>query len=130
MKRILIVDDEQFLLQGLSNALRSPSTEIAAVETGASALAEIAASHYDICFLDIYLPDTGGIEVMKRIRKISPHTKVIMMTAGIVSSSMQRCIEKNAYMFLTKPFELLQIKMLVNNVLEQAGHTAALACPQ
>lgn len=121
MKKILIVDDEQLLLQGLSKALRNPSTEVTTVETGASALAEIASTPYHICFLDIYLPDIDGVEVLNRIRGISPRTKVIMMTAGVVTSSMQEYIEKNAYMFLTKPFDLFQIRMLANSIAEEVA---------
>lgn len=119
MKNILIADDEQFLLQGLSKALQSSSTKVRAVATGASALAEIASSLYHICFLDIYLPDIDGVAVLNKIKEISPGTKVIMMTAGVITGSMQECIERDAYMFLTKPFDLLQVRMLVKSILEE-----------
>ncbi len=121
MKRILIVDDETFLLQGLGKALQSTFTDVKTVETGRSALQEIASSLYHICFLDIYLPDIEGVEVLNKIKEISPKTKVIMMTAGVITSSMQECIEKNAYMFLTKPFDLLQVRMLAKSLLEEVA---------
>ena len=119
MKKILIVDDEQFLLQGLCKALQSPYTEVITAETGAEALRVIAPLACDLCFLDIYLPDIDGIEILKKIKEVSPRTKVIMMTAGVATSSMQECIEKNAYMFLTKPFDLLQVRMLAKTILEE-----------
>jgi DNA-binding response OmpR family regulator len=56
-KRILIVDDEAFLLQGLSRALQNPATYIMMVETGVAAIAEVASSSYQLCFLDLFLPD-------------------------------------------------------------------------
>jgi len=119
MMRILIVDDETFLLQGLGMALQSDATDVKTVETGSAALREIAATPYDLCFLDIYLPDINGVEVLNRMKELSPRTKVVMMSAGVVTSAMQERILRNAYMFLTKPFELLQVKMLANSVLTE-----------
>lgn len=121
MKKILIVDDESFLLQGLGRALQAPATDIRIVETGADALAEIASSDYQLCFLDIFLPDMEGTRVLEKIKEISPQTKVVMMTAGIINNEMEDLIENSAYMFITKPFDLLQVKMIVKRVGEEAA---------
>lgn len=121
MKKILIVDDEAFLLQGLGRALQTPATDVRMVETGSAALAEIAASPYELCFLDIFLPDLEGTKVLERIMEISPQTKVVMMTAGVVSNEMKDAIENSAYMFIPKPFELLQVKLIVKSVLGEAA---------
>ncbi len=119
MKKILIADDELLLLQGLDKALQSVCAEVVMVETGASALREIASSHYDLCFLDVFLPDMDGTEVLKKIRTVSPKTKTIIMTAGIINNGMKEDIENNAYMFITKPFDLLQVKMMAKRILEE-----------
>jgi two-component system, NtrC family, response regulator AtoC len=120
MKKILVVDDEQLLLQGLEKALKNDATEVTTAETGKEALTEIASSPCHLCFLDVFLPDMNGTEVLKKIMAISPKTKVIMMTAGIISNAMKDFIEKNAYMFITKPFDLLQVKMLAKRITEEA----------
>ena len=120
MKKILVVDDEAFFLHGLGKALQNASTEVTVVGTGKAALQEIAATPYQLCFLDICLPDIDGVEILKQIKEISPRTKVIMMTAGVTTTAMQATIEKDAYMFLTKPFDLLQVRMLTKSVLEEA----------
>lgn len=119
MKRILVVDDEQLLLQGFDKALQTDVTKVTTVETGEAALSEIASSHFHLCFLDVFLPDMDGTEVLKRITAVSPKTKVIMMTAGIINDAMTETIEKNAHMFITKPFDLLQVKMLAKNIIEE-----------
>lgn len=119
MKKVLLVDDEPLFLQMLNRALQSPSTEVKAVGTGAAALKEVAAAPYHLCFLDICLPDLNGTEVLKKIAEISPETKVVMMTAGEVTESMQQTIEKFAYMFLPKPFDLIQLRMLTKSVPDQ-----------
>ena len=121
MKRVLVVDDESFLLNGLGKALQTDSTDVTTVETGNSALQEIAASPYQLCFLDLFLPDVNGVDVLKKIKEMSPQTKVIVMTAGVVTPSMQENIEKDAYMFITKPFDLLQVKMLARRILEETA---------
>jgi len=121
MKRVLVVDDESFLLNGLGKALKTDSTDVTTVETGNSALQEIAASPYQLCFLDLFLPDVNGVDVLKKIKEMSPQTKVIVMTAGVVTRSMQESIEKDAYMFITKPFDLLQVKMLARRILEESA---------
>ena len=119
MKRILVVDDEQLLLQGFNKGLQTDVTEVTTVETGEAALSEIASSHFHLCFLDVFLPDMDGTAVLKRIKTISPKTKVIMMTAGIITDAMTKTIEKNAHMFITKPFDLLQVKMLTRSIIEE-----------
>jgi DNA-binding NtrC family response regulator len=116
MKKVLLVDDEPLFLQMLDRALQSPSTEIKAVGTGKAALEEVTDAPYHLCFLDICLPDVNGTEVLKRIAEISPKTKVIMMTAGEVTRNMQQVIEKYAYMFLPKPFDLIQLRMLTKSI--------------
>jgi DNA-binding NtrC family response regulator len=119
MKRILVVDDEQLLLQGFEKALQTDVTEVTTVGTGEAALSEIASSHYHLCFLDVFLPDMNGTELLREISEISPMTKVIIMTAGIISDAMTKTIEKYAHMFITKPFDLLQVKMLVKGIIEE-----------
>jgi DNA-binding NtrC family response regulator len=119
MKKILLVDDERFFLETLDRALQSPATEMKKVETGIEALQEVAATPYHLCFLDICLPDFDGIEVLRRIAELSPQTKVIMMTAGGITIDVQRTIEKYAYMFLTKPFDLFQARMLIKSISEE-----------
>jgi two-component system, cell cycle response regulator CpdR len=120
MKKILLVDDETFFLQIMNRALQNPSADVKMVETGKAALQEVTTAPYHLCFLDICLPDLNGMEVLKRMAEISPKTKIIMMTAGDITDNMKHIIEKHAYMFLTKPFDLLQLRMLTKSVLEDA----------
>ena len=121
MKKILIVDDDDLFLKGFDKVLQTVSTEVKTVETGNAAIQEIEASQYQLCFLDLFLPDINGVEELKRIKETSPQTKVIVMTAGVVTSNMLETIEKNAYMFITKPLDLLQIRMLTRRILDESA---------
>ena len=119
-QRILIVDDEEFFLQGFARSLQNATTDVHTADTAQAALTELAALHYNLCFLDLYLPDSDGGDVLKKIGEISPQTKVIVMTAGVITSKEQEeNIERNAYLFITKPFDLLHVKMLTRRILEE-----------
>ncbi|RJQ51543.1 MAG: response regulator [Nitrospiraceae bacterium] len=111
-KRILIVDDEALIRSGLSKCLSSNNAEIRTVSTGAGALDEIRSYPYDLCFLDIHLPDINGLDVMKTIKDSSPQTRVVIMTAHHVTDDMKNEIKKSAFSFVGKPFDLSQIKTL------------------
>jgi DNA-binding NtrC family response regulator len=108
------------LLQGLGKALQNDAAEVVTAETGEAALKEVASSEFHLCFLDVCLPDMDGTEVLKRITALSPKTEVIMMSAGVINNSMKETIEKIAYMFITKPFDLLQVKMLAKRIIEES----------
>jgi len=69
--------------------------------------------------LDIFLPDFDGVDVFRRIKDVPTRTRIIMMTAGMVIMAMQESIAEHAYMFLTKPFDLFQVKMLTKSLLEE-----------
>ena len=112
VKRILIVDDEPLIRSGLSKALKG----VAVVETadsGAQAMARVNTRFYEICFLDVALPDVSGIEVMRQIQKTSPDTKIVVMTA-YANETTRETIRREAYRFMEKPLDLSQIKEIVS----------------
>lgn len=124
IKRILIVDDEPLILEGLSKAIHKLCNfqgEIKTVETGKDAINEISSCFYDICFLDIKLPDLSGLDVMKKINEISPETSVAIITALVINDDMKKTIEESASLFIEKPIDLSQIKTFVKQALERDG---------
>jgi CheY-like chemotaxis protein len=112
MNKILIVDDERLILNSLSSFLSNEHTEVKTAETGSDALHNIRSNFYNLCFLDIQLPDINGLEVMRRIKIVSPETKVVIMTANFITDEMKEEIQNTAYGFIGKPFELSQIKTI------------------
>lgn len=124
MARILVVDDEPFILTSIARALRD-SGEVKTVESASKALEEIKKCHYALCFLDILLPDMNGLEVMSRINEISPDTKVALMTASQLDENAKKTVLEKAYHFLAKPFTLAQIKEIAKRALEETSELAA-----
>jgi DNA-binding NtrC family response regulator len=116
INKILIVDDQVSFLNGMSKALKSYCDfpgEIKTVENGEKAIAEVSSSFYDVCFLDLNLPDISGLDVMKKIHYISPKTKVVIMTADYLDEDVKTKIEKGASLLISKPVELDDVRNFI-----------------
>lgn len=112
-RRVLIVDDEPLIRQSLARAIRSERIEVKDCSLGTDALEEINTTNYDLCFIDVNLPDLSGIELMKKIKEISPTTKVVMITACLLDNEAENEIEKYSYTFIPKPFDIFQIRKVI-----------------
>lgn len=112
-RRVLIVDDEPLIRQSLARAIRSEMIEVKDCSLGTDALEEINTTNYDLCFIDVNLPDLSGIELMKKIKEISPTTKVVMITACLLDNEAENEIEKYSYTFIPKPFDIFQIRKVI-----------------
>lgn len=114
MKRILIVDDEPLIRYALSEALRRVGCGVTAVANGKDANNEIHRSFYDICFLDVRLPDANGLDLMTGLREISPATRIIIMTAVDLTKRQVDELRAKGCHYLSKPFDLKEAHSLVS----------------
>ena len=120
-QRILVVDDEELVRWTFIQALSDEGYQTDAVATGEEALESFKRRKYDLVLLDIKLPGIDGVEVLKRIREIDKNALVIMITAhGGIESAVQ-CMKLGAFHYLTKPFDLDEIKLLTKQALELAS---------
>jgi two-component system response regulator (stage 0 sporulation protein F) len=119
MKKVLIVDDETLILYSLAKTLRKEDIEVNTLATGREALSAIEEHVYDLCMLDIHLPDIPGLDIMHAVNKIAPATKIVIMTANEVDDDMMVTIKEHACLFLAKPFDLFQVRSLVNTILNE-----------
>lgn len=102
---VLVVDDDQLICWALEKELASKRVPTKVVGTGEECLSEIRVKSYDLLFLDIHLPDSNGIELLKEIRKISPDTKVVIFSADGNESNKESALAEGAVQFLGKPFD-------------------------
>ncbi len=121
MTKILLVDDENLLLHSLTTTLRHDGADVTAVSTGEDALREIHRFPYDICFLDVQLPDANGLDLMKIVREVSPLTMVIIMTAIELDDGQLKNLSANAGHYLPKPFDLDEVRLLVRDIRRTRG---------
>jgi DNA-binding response OmpR family regulator len=108
MSRILVVEDEQHLADGLRFNLEAEQHEVELVETGEDALAKLAAApeRYDLVILDVMLPGIDGFEVVAGLRQQKQFVPVLMLTARGRSEDVLRGFGAGADDYLAKPFEL------------------------
>jgi DNA-binding response OmpR family regulator len=122
LKKILVVDDESLIRYSLMMMLQSELTEVRTASTGAEALIEVHSHFYDLCFLDIHLPDISGIDVLKELRDISPDTVVIIISANEPEEEGLMQQRKDKEYYIPKPFDLFQVKAFVDKVLNEGAH--------
>lgn len=116
MTKILLVDDNELILQALCKTLKRGGAEVMAVTNGKDALHEIMASSYDLCFLDVQLPDANGLELMLLIEKMSPTTRTIVMTALCLDDEQLHFLRNHDCYYLPKPFALVQVRALIAEI--------------
>ena len=116
MTKILLVDDKELILISLSKMLRNCGAEVTTVANGKDAIREIEGASYDICFLDVQLPDANGLDLMQIIRKVSPNSRIVIMTALTLNETQLRSLRDVACHYLPKPFELDHVQSLVAKI--------------
>jgi two-component system nitrogen regulation response regulator NtrX len=114
---VLIIDDEPGIRGVLSDILTDEGYSVIAVEDGAQGLAELAAGSVDIVFLDVWLPNMGGIDVLKRIREQHADVEVIMISGHANISLAVQAAKMGAFDFLEKPLSLDRTMTVVRNAL-------------
>lgn len=117
--KILVVDDELIVRESLIGWLKKTGYEVSAAEGGRRAMEMLGEKDYDLIFLDIKMPDIGGIEVLDHIKANFPQTMVVMITAyGSVETSVE-AMKRGANDYLMKPFDPEQLTLLVEKLIQQ-----------
>ncbi|MCS7024233.1 MAG: response regulator transcription factor [Bryobacteraceae bacterium] len=106
MNRILIVEDEQHLADGLRFNLEAEGYQVDVVDTGEAALERLAESQFDVVVLDVMLPGMDGFSVIKQMRDNRQFTPTLMLTARGHPDDVLRGFAAGADDYLAKPFEL------------------------
>jgi len=113
---VLVVDDDPSMRMALSESLLSCGYQVEAAVDGADALTKFNKGKFDVVITDMRMPKVGGIEVLRGIKKISPETHVIVITAyGTVNTAVQ-AMKEGASDFIMKPFSLDDLESVVKNV--------------
>jgi len=111
-KKILLVEDDNIMRVTLEDVLQSEGYDVESVGDGKGAIEIIENNKFDIVLTDIILPKINGIDVLKAIKKVSPDTTVVMMTAyGSIKDAVES-MKLGAYDYITKPF--LMEELLIN----------------
>ena len=115
---ILIADDEELIRRVLSDTLRELGHTVESVADGEHAWALLASDTFDAALLDIRMPEQSGLDVLDRVQEKGLHTPVIIMTGQTTLDNAIEAMKRGAFDYLTKPFDLEEVKALVARTLE------------
>ena len=116
--RVLVVDDEETIREELCEAIRDGGLLADGVGTGAEAVDRILMASYDVCISDIRMPEMDGIELLQKIRELSPETLVILMTAFGDMNTAIDAMRYGASDYVLKPLLFDDILAKVNRMVE------------
>ena len=118
--RILVVDDEKTLVKGMKFNLENEGYEVECAYDGAAALELARSGSFDLIILDLMMPKIDGLQACMRIREFS-NVPIIMLTARSEDTDKIIGFECGADDYITKPFNILELKARVRALLRRAA---------
>jgi two-component system OmpR family response regulator len=125
--RILVVDDEPYITDLLSAALRFEGFRVDIAATGAEALTLAKESRHDLVLLDVMLPDISGTDVCRRLRDLGVSTPVLFLTARDATDDKVSGLMVGGDDYVTKPFSLDELVARIHAVLRRTGRSNGMA---
>jgi two-component system response regulator PilR (NtrC family) len=119
MYSILIVDDEESMREFLSIMLQKEGYSVKTASNANDALAMIEKEIFSLAVTDIKMPGMDGIQLLTEIRKVSPDTEVVMITAFGSTDTAVEAMKKGAIDYVVKPFQIDEMKIIIRNILEK-----------
>ena len=127
--KVLIVDDELLTIKNLKYSFEQDNYEVESTGDSNEALKKITTTDYDIIILDLVLPQTNGLEVCQKIREIS-NVPILILSANNDDMSKILGLEYGADDYITKPFNILELKARMKAILRRTRGTSQKANEQ
>ena len=115
--RILIVDDEPNIRQGLAKALEGQGYEIEQAASGETAVERLSLTSFDLVLADLVMEGMDGIELLQEVNRLRPQTEVVIITAHGTIETAVKALKEGAYDYLTKPINVKRFRSYVHNIL-------------
>ncbi|TDJ09738.1 MAG: sigma-54-dependent Fis family transcriptional regulator [Deltaproteobacteria bacterium] len=119
MAHILVVDDERSMQEFLEILLQREGHNVVCCGSAREALVALEHDDFDLLISDIRMPGISGLELLDRVRELSPGTLVILITAHGSTESAVEAMKHGAYDYLTKPCSVDEIRLVVEKALEK-----------
>jgi two-component system, OmpR family, response regulator len=119
--RILVVEDDRYLADGVSRSLSKSGHAVDVVTDGLSAEAALGVTSYDLAILDLQLPERNGLEVLRNYRTGGGCAPVLILTARSAIEDRVSGLDAGADDYLAKPFDLSELEARVRSLLRRAS---------
>ncbi|MBX9670764.1 MAG: response regulator transcription factor [Candidatus Obscuribacterales bacterium] len=126
MAKILVVEDDRLIAEGIVDLLVSNNHVVDNVEDGKEALDRLKFYYYDLIVLDWELPSTSGIDILKQLRASGCSSPVLMLTGRVSESDLVTGLDAGAADYLKKPFQMRELQARVKALLRRPSDTNAL----
>lgn len=118
IEKILIVDDETIVRNFLAETLRRKNLDVTTAENGQKALAALKETTFDMVITDMKMPDLTGIDILRKVKELSPSTIVVVITGfGSIENTVE-AMRHGAFNYLIKPFSPDTIEALIDKASE------------
>ena len=114
--RVLITDDSKLLRKKLRQELEAMNCEVIEAENGKEAVVINLQEKLDCVFLDIVMPEVGGIEALQVIKEVNPDLQVVMLSSAGTPQKLMETLKMGASDFIQKPYTTEQIRKTVAKV--------------
>lgn len=121
--KVLVVDDEKFIVKGIKFSLEQDGMDVDVAYDGEEAFNKIQEKNYDIVILDVMLPKMDGVQVCQQVREFSS-VPILMLTAKGEDMDKILGLEYGADDYMTKPFNILELKARIKAILRRYRHHA------
>jgi DNA-binding NtrC family response regulator len=118
MNKILVVDDELNVSRSLALNLMLVGYQVQEAKSGEEAIRWLEKEIYDLVICDLRLEKMSGLEVLRHIKRYSPDTEVLLMTAFAAVDTAVQAIKEGAYDYISKPFQNDELLLTVQKALE------------
>jgi CheY-like chemotaxis protein len=116
--RILVVDDEEDVREGVKRFLMYEGYEVTTAESGAVALERAGAQAFDVVLTDLRMPGMSGLETLIALKRLRPELPVIVVTGYASAETVSACKREGAFDYVTKPFELPDMLRLIEAAID------------
>ena len=114
--KVLVVDDEEDIAEVIQDRLEAYGFAVVTAGNGLEALKKLSMEKFDGIFLDVKMPEMGGIEALEEIRKRDRKIPIIIITSSSTKESALEAMAKGANDFVLKPFEWEELKAKIEKV--------------
>lgn len=118
--KVLIVDDDEKICEGLEEMLAEEGYETTSVTSGEDAIKKLNKEDFNILLTDLVMPRISGMDVLREAKRINPRIHVVMITAFATIESAVEAMKKGASDYISKPFKLHEVQNTLKRILEES----------